>query len=334
MIQLLRYSIATAAMLFMASIVSAQIIINSRILSGSEKNGISSAHIFIKNSKKGTYSDSKGYFKLQCNEHDTVMVTCLGFQPVSFVASDAARNTTIEMNEEPIRVKEIIVHAESIYELLLRCRDSSTAHIPKTFQGTCLRHDSLLLDGKIVRSLVSEICFKSNKNKSGEIDTDYWLKYSKPFYRETVKKEPRIYTPNRIPFNSIVNPLGSLSLGITTGKKEFLKAGFFILFESEDSIIIKVSIDKPSNLKVTEGKFTISKKTWTLTNAEFNGYFNDNPLKWLNLYIHRTNIKLTFERWNGYLFLKKYSNVWTISVRNDEEKQPLGVFRCNGYYPF
>ena len=307
-------SFSTAILLFFFSFGFAQTTIKSRIITAKEKEALGFADVFAKNTQVHALSNLNGWFNLQCNNTDTIIVSCLGYQTVSLRATDAMVKNIIEMIEDTIKLGEITILAESAYKMLLRARDSTNTHFSKSIQGTCLRKDRLSLNNQIVKNVDSEIIFKTNNIKNRHLDIDYWLNMIKTESKNDVSDQPHLVGyPNTIPFNRF---------GLRMPKKEELsKFKCTIASGSDDNIVIKVIRDKPTVNMLTEFIYLVNKKTWVFEGIESSGNFEKEPLKKSSRYFFfQSYAKLKYTSYGDSCILKNFIYKLVFSYKkNDPE---------------
>ena len=276
----------TSILLFLFSSILAQTTIKARVISDKGDAAIPYATIVVKNNTSiGESSDTDGWFNLQCNETDSLIVRSIGYKTNYISVADALLKKVIELSEDTIMLSEISISAESAYKMLFRARDSTNKYQMKSFQGICLRQDKLSFNGKTERKSDAKIIFKTRKIKNGHTENDYWLKDLKSESFSKISELPYFAYPTTIPLNisSIKMPL----------KDELSEIKCTITTSSDDKMIIKYIREKPTKNFVNEGSYTINKETWIIEVTDLKGDFWLKPLKEWNRHHFQTNIKLT-----------------------------------------
>lgn len=78
------------------SLIAQETIINGVILNKSDSNKIAHAHIINITSKTGVTSNDNGYFSIQTNPDDTLLISYIGYRSIAIKASELTTNTYLE----------------------------------------------------------------------------------------------------------------------------------------------------------------------------------------------------------------------------------------------
>ena len=293
-------------LLFSVSFLHAQTIIKSQIISAKGQEAIGFVHIFNKNTRLNSLSDSDGWFNIQCKSTDTIVVSCLGFKSLFLPAADIIQKNSIELAEDTITLDEVTVSPVSAYNMLLQARDSTNKYQMKSFHGTCLRQDNLLFKGNVERQSEADIIFYQKGIKREFADVNYWLE---DFNSESLGKQsaqPRLAYPNTIPLNPIKIP------------KE--KAKYTIVLNSDSLLIINVQMSKPNKDWINECNYFINKRIWIFMGIEYKGDYRMKPLRKGNYYFFQINDKLTFDTIGDSCVIKNYYDKFVFSHKRIDPK--------------
>lgn len=306
----------TVMLVFFSAITYSQSSVKSQIISANEKDPLCYAHVFNRNTHVNTLSDSEGWFNIQCNFADTIVVRCLGYKTLTILASDATRTGAIELMEDPITLKEIVVSPQNAYRLLLQAMDSTNAHQLKSFQGKCYRQDKLSFIDKAERKCEAEILFDMKGIKHGDADVDCWLNDFKSEISEKEKDQPRVQFSNEIPLYPLKIPKGKITCTI--------------VLDTDSILVIHAKMAKPSGQFTNENNYFINKETWLIKGIEYKGNFKIKPLKKGYYHFFQTDARLTFDVVGDSCVLRMYSgkfifshkkvdpqNVWEYAVNMD-----------------
>ena len=256
-------------------------------------------HIFNKDSHLNTLSDPDGWFNIQCNNDDTLVIRCMGYKTLAVVAAKVNQKAKIELTEDTITLREISVSPQSAYRMLLQARDSTNKYQMKSFQGKCLRQDILSLNGLPGKKSEAEIIFVQKKIKHELADVDYWLNELKSESFEHINDLPRVHLSNKIPLNAIKLQKG--------------KSNYRIIKNSDSLIIINAKMEQVSGQFTNENNYFINKETWIIKGIEYKGDFKLKPLKKGNYHFFQTDAKLTYDAFGDSCVLNKYSGKFVFS---------------------
>jgi TonB-linked SusC/RagA family outer membrane protein len=101
----------TIIMLSVSCLVMAQRTVSGKILSGENQQPINGATVSVKGTKKNTSTDASGFFKIEADDNDMLVVTNVGFTMLEIKASDAA---TIILQIDSRSMNEVVVTALGI----------------------------------------------------------------------------------------------------------------------------------------------------------------------------------------------------------------------------
>jgi TonB-linked SusC/RagA family outer membrane protein len=97
--------------LFFSLVVSAQAIINGKIISAENKQPLSGATVQVKGTVKQTISDESGYFKIEAAAADLLVISNTGYLTQEIKAADAS---SITLNTNTKNLSEVVVTALGI----------------------------------------------------------------------------------------------------------------------------------------------------------------------------------------------------------------------------
>lgn len=276
-----------------------QTTIKSQVITSKEKEPLGFVHIFNKNTKVNTLSDTNGWFYIQCKNTDTIVVRFLGYRTRSLLAFDTIQRKVIELSEDTIMLGEVLVSPENAYKMLLQARDSTNKHQMKSFQGKCLRQDKLSLNGHPEKKSEAEIIFVQKRIKHESADVDYWLNELKLESFEDITDLPRVELSNIIPLNTIKIPKG--------------KINYRIILNSDSLLIINAKIAQVSGQLTNENNYFIDKNTWIIKGIECKGNFRVNPLRKGNFHFFQTDTKFTYNTDGDSCTLSNYTGKFVFS---------------------
>ncbi|TVR81497.1 MAG: carboxypeptidase-like regulatory domain-containing protein [Chitinophagaceae bacterium] len=122
--QFIIYTFFTLFFLFTAfDAFSQQIVVSGRVIDDHTEEAIPFAHVHIKGTPAGTYTDMDGYFELQSSVRgDSVIATTIGYQKQAITIERAlAGNVTIRMFRSDFNIEEVVVRAgENPAHIILR----------------------------------------------------------------------------------------------------------------------------------------------------------------------------------------------------------------------
>ncbi len=288
-------------LLMLFCFAQAQTTFKSQIISSDGKDAIGYAHIFNKETRINSLSDSTGWFNIQCKKTDTIVVRCMGFKTLTIIAADAIQKKTIELAQDTIFLSDISVTPENAYALLLQAIDSTNRYMMKSFQGNCFRQDKLSFNGNMIKKLDAAIVFNQKRIKHGQAVVDYWLKDLNSESKDRVSDQPRIYISNEIPLDLIKMPKG--------------KAKYTVVLNCDSMIIINAKMAIPTHQLTNENNYFINKKTWIIRGTEFKGEYEIKQLKKGNCYFFQTKAQMAITNYGDSCALKSYAGNFVFSYK-------------------
>ena len=90
-------------------------LLQGKVLTSDSLLPIENAHIISKFNRWGTISDEKGDFAMLVNNHDSLLITSIGFSPLILFLSDSVQAQKppypVYMSKDTIMMNEFIIHA-------------------------------------------------------------------------------------------------------------------------------------------------------------------------------------------------------------------------------
>ncbi len=193
---LLLISIATLASLTLNSYSSEKNILIGKVLSESTSEVIPGATIRIEGTNIGTYSSSRGFFKLKLPSFDRkIRVSSLGYESNLITVKQSDDTLIVKLKESSVKKKSVTVIGDiEPNEVIKRAIERKQDNLSKlkTFQGTLYSKLSVELDGSIMSSIQGNSISIST---SSNTDTNSNKKY-KMFLLETFSNVMQDYEKN------------------------------------------------------------------------------------------------------------------------------------------
>lgn len=89
--------------------VNAQRLIEGHVYDTETGVAIERASVFNRSSRLGTFSDENGSFHIRCNENDTILVTAIGYEPITLGHMSDSVQLRVPMSQRITALSEVIV---------------------------------------------------------------------------------------------------------------------------------------------------------------------------------------------------------------------------------
>jgi hypothetical protein len=165
------FFIAALTILFSLNLLAEdKFVIEGRILDKSNDKIIPGAGIRIANTNRGTYSSSKGKFRILVGKGDTLHIRSIGYSPISIVTKESQSNLDIKLEPMPVRKGNVDVTAditpEQIIERVIKNKNDNLKKL-KTFSGELYSKLLLELGGTVLSASTTDNGFSVSSTISG-----------------------------------------------------------------------------------------------------------------------------------------------------------------------
>ncbi|MBS4001505.1 MAG: carboxypeptidase-like regulatory domain-containing protein [Desulfobulbaceae bacterium] len=143
-----------------STVYSAEIfVVEGNVLDATNGKAIPGASIRISGTNRGTYSSSKGFFRLSVNKGETLIVRSLGYSSDSLIVKVKPEKLELKLKPVPIVTGNVNVTAaitpEQIIERAVKKRDENKQKL-RTFSGELYSKLVMELDGSLLSISTSE----------------------------------------------------------------------------------------------------------------------------------------------------------------------------------
>lgn len=101
----------TAASVLIWHTAIAQTGIRGKVIDGNTKEPLAQAFIQVKGAKQGTIADNQGNFRLAITEQQELIVSFLGYQPVTVTVKEAQQSVVISLQSNNSTMQEVVISA-------------------------------------------------------------------------------------------------------------------------------------------------------------------------------------------------------------------------------
>lgn len=89
--------------------VNAQRLLEGHVNDAELGSAIERASIFNHSTRLGTFSDGDGVFHIRCNDNDTLLITAIGYEPITVVIMPDSVSVYLNMNQKVTALSEVVV---------------------------------------------------------------------------------------------------------------------------------------------------------------------------------------------------------------------------------